>query len=1261
MKRFLSLFVTIFCIVNISYSQDYGVQVPNSDFEAEWKTYKGNKKEGKEPYCWHSFMSANVTTLTQLAATEHIAKDENVRPGSKGMYSVRIYPKKVFGVMANGSLTNGRMNAKSTTATSDDNNIFTDRGTAEFNTKIDEVPDSVTVWLCFYSSSESNQAAFHCAVHGDSNFILYGSGKDGNASQQYSDANYEFSRTTSSASELVWKRMSIPFVVKGTCTDPQYVLITMSTNKTPAKGDENDKLYVDDIVLIYNPTLKTGTLAQTDYEGDANESIAIQVPFTLTGSMSVSNLNKEANQVIAQLSDANGNFDNPVELGRITTNTSGVVEGKIPASVGDGNYKVRVVSTNYPMTAEPSASEITVKRYYQISFGEYDSDMVTLSGAGKYYVSGDLNVTVAAEMQTEECKFAYWMENESVISLDPMYSFTIDKSHTFSAVLKKQYSVSVSASAGGTVSTEGGLFLGNDACQVVATPDEGFSFSSWTVDGEVVSTNPSYTFLVQSDVNLVANFKKSIVVSATVNLSGAGAVSGAGEFNIDKDSVEVTLVAVSNDENKYQFICWKEADTIVSNSMTFTFKTLESRQFVAFFTARVQITAVATEGGSVTGAGSFNSGETASLIAFPEDSYRFVGWYEADTLYNVNTMIEVPTDADRTFEARFAKQYSITVVSNPENAAICSGSGLYDAASEISISANGKAGFVFQNWTVNDMIVLEDETTIVTIDSSFTITANYVELPKYVVSVSQDPLVGGSVSGQGTYFEIETVVVTAIPNKGYDFVNWTENGVEISTDETIEFAALVDRSLVAHFAPNFVGLMVELVVEEGGVVSGMGLYEENSEVSVTATPSEKYSFLSWTNKAGEVVSTNANYVFTLTSDIVLQANFERFYSKYQISVISADETAGTVEGEKKYTEEDEVVVIAKPNEGYRFLHWLEDEKVVSTDAEYHFICLNKRNLTAVFQKVYTITIADFEGGTVKGLGTGVFDEGASVTLAVTVDENHRFVSWVQAEDSTVLSTSVVYTFTASEDKTIAVILKEKAKLCTVSVQTGGSVSGLRNGQYEAGEKVTLIATPTEGYVFSGWLLNGEIVETATLLTLEVSDDMNINAVFVPVPKTVEVTVSVNDETFGTVIGAGAYKEGDEVQLFATPALGYEFVGWTKNGHLLSNLSTLYITVVDDCTIEAEFKFIEKETDNTAVDDVTVNCEVYPNPVSSLLHIVSDNEISSVQLISTKGQIVYRNDDLAQQYSIDVASLKAGVYIVVVTINGESIQKQIVVR
>ena len=60
---------------------------------------------------------------------------------------------------------------------------------------------------------------------------------------------------------------------------------------------------------------------------------------------------------------------------------------------------------------------------------------------------------------------------------------------------------------------------------------------------------------------------------------------------------------------------------------------------------------------------------------------------------------------------------------------------------------------------------------------------------------------------------------------------------------------------------------------EAGTVEGAGEYEENTEATLIATAAEGYEFVNWT-VAGEEVSTDATYTFTVTADVEVVANFK---------------------------------------------------------------------------------------------------------------------------------------------------------------------------------------------------------------------------------------------------------------------------------------------------------------------------------------------------------------------------------------------------
>lgn len=355
-RLFIALLLTTFAF-NLTIEAQSGDQFYNYGFE-EWKNEGASTVE---PAHWHSFMSASGNF--GFLMSQQIEPSNETRPGSDGNRSARIYSKSIVGITANGNMTTGRINAGSMNPTGSENYNYTQRN-SDYCTPLTVLPDSLTVWVCFRASDANSKASVMATIHGNADFQQLGDGGFYPADMLCATANIQYSRTTPfDSGEYMWKRLSVPFTAyPDICTDYRYILTTFTTNKDAGGGNANDEVLVDDIFLIYNPTLELDELSQNEYHFPADGSeLKIEVPFKLEGTMSANNLNAAPNKVIAQLSDANGNFNNPVEIGYITTNESGTIDATIPYNVQDGDgYRIRVVSTNYPMTSEDNGYDIGI-------------------------------------------------------------------------------------------------------------------------------------------------------------------------------------------------------------------------------------------------------------------------------------------------------------------------------------------------------------------------------------------------------------------------------------------------------------------------------------------------------------------------------------------------------------------------------------------------------------------------------------------------------------------------------------------------------------------------------------------------------------------------------------------------------------------------------------------------------------------------------------------------------------------------------------
>lgn len=147
-------------------------------------------------------------------------------------------------------------------------------------------------------------------------------------------------------------------------------------------------------------------------------------------------------------------------------------------------------------------------------------------------------------------------------------------------------------------------------------------------------------------------------------------------------------------------------------------------------------------------------------------------------------------------------QYTVATGSFPATGGSASGGGSFTAGSSVNALAAPNPGYAFVNWTENGVQVSTSASYTFTLTASRTLTANFVMKPTDAITVSASPSGGGRVSGGGTFKAGSSRTVTAAPNAGYVFANWTENGGVVSGSASCTFTLRSDRNLVANFIPN---------------------------------------------------------------------------------------------------------------------------------------------------------------------------------------------------------------------------------------------------------------------------------------------------------------------------------------------------------------------------------------------------------------------------------------------------------------------------
>ncbi len=367
-------------------------------------------------------------------------------------------------------------------------------------------------------------------------------------------------------------------------------------------------------------------------------------------------------------------------------------------------------------------------------------------------------------------------------------------------------------------------------------------------------------------------------------------------------------------------------------------------------TYTITVSANPTNGGTVTGGGTYNEGTYCSVFATPNSGYEFVNWTENGNVVSNQASYTFMVSGNRNLVANFQEQiqyYSIRLSANPTNGGTLTGGGSYQQGQTCTVNATPNTGFTFTNWTEGGNVVSTNASYTFIVDSNRNLTANFASQPQnFTITVSADPANGGTVTGGGTYQQGQSCTLNATPATGYTFINWTKNGQQVSTNASYTFTVTESAAYVAHFQLQTFTISLSANPSNAGTVSGAGTYNYGASCTVTATPFQRYIFDSWTEN-GVVVSTEASYTFTVTSNRNLVANFGMPMVEIVASVDPAE--AATVSGAGTYDYGATVTLTLDRNEDWAFVNWTEAGVEVSDEMTYTFVATENRNLVAHFQ------------------------------------------------------------------------------------------------------------------------------------------------------------------------------------------------------------------------------------------------------------------------------------------------------------------------
>ena len=232
--------IVTFLSFSMFFAPLFSQQIGNGDLE-QWENVAAPTEE---PVNWNSFKtgSGNFAGF----ANKQIERSANVRAGASGMYSARIWSTSVLGIVANGTMTCGRINMGSTTPANAANYNYSSIADVNFSETCTGAPDSIVFWVKYTQAGGGTQEARMKALIHDA-FDARDPEDATTAPHVVASAQLNYPQTGGA-----WVRKSVPFVYSGPATTPAFILVTFATNSTPGGGAANDEVLIDDVSLIYN-------------------------------------------------------------------------------------------------------------------------------------------------------------------------------------------------------------------------------------------------------------------------------------------------------------------------------------------------------------------------------------------------------------------------------------------------------------------------------------------------------------------------------------------------------------------------------------------------------------------------------------------------------------------------------------------------------------------------------------------------------------------------------------------------------------------------------------------------------------------------------------------------------------------------------------------------------------------------------------------------------------------------------------------------
>ena len=662
-------------------------------------------------------------------------------------------------------------------------------------------------------------------------------------------------------------------------------------------------------------------------------------------------------------------------------------------------------------------------------------------------------------------------------------SITATKDCSISVAFEKvSYSISTNAGTGGTITGNQSVKHG-ESVSITATPSTGYQVQSWGgTCGTYAKTANPVSITATKDCSISVAFEK-VSYSITTNAGTGGTITGSQSVE-HGESVSITATPTTG----YQISGWTGTCGTFSqstNPATFT-ATKDCTINVAFEKVSYMITTTAGTGGTITDNQSAEHGESVSITVTPSIGYQIASWSGTCGTFSQSTNPATFTATkDCSISVTFQKvSYSITT--NAGTGGTITGNQSVEHGGSVSITATPSTGYQIASWS-GTCGTYAKTTNPVSITATKDCSIS-VAFEKVSYTITTNAGTGGTITGNQSAEHGESVSITATPSTGYQIASWGGTcGTFTESTNPATFTATKDCSISVTFEK--VSYSITTTAGTGGTITDNQSAEHGESVSITATPSTGYQIASWGGTCGTFTESTNPATFTASKSCSISVTFE----KVSYTITTTAGTGGSITQNQSVKHGESVSITATPSTGYQIASWSGTCGTYTKSTNPVSITATKDcSISVTFQKVsYSITTTAGTGGSITGNQS--VEHGESVSITATPSVGYQIASWSGTCGSFSQSTNPA-TFTASKSCAISVAFEKKSYTITTSASTGGTIT--ENLTVKHGESVSITATPSTGYIITGWTGNCGTFDIFTNpATFTVTKDCSISVTF----------------------------------------------------------------------------------------------------------------------------------------------------------------------